>query len=300
MKVFRSRLLVFNGTNFEVFNLNHKNSRYMKDGWHCGRCGKIIPLMVHALKALNPGRFEPGQPVFQLLFSAGDSISSDCVNPGTCPVQDFAPISLFGSAPTNEGDIPTIKAFPNWFYLKCMYEYKLNGVENCKWAEPLDESPLPWDDLKSTIIWRGSDFAILPEHKEFRFKGAGQIDLTGVSTKKDATKKLMDHWSELSPRWRGAALTAKAELDGDQWIDTKFTGSFGLPNQKKFLDHDVHLSSAEKMSPSEMARYKYQIDYGGRGGTPFFGACVYCYPRISVSLVLFMLLRDSVTHFSSS
>lgn len=265
MKLFRSRILVFNGTNFEAYNLNHKDSQYTKDGWHCGRCGKLIPLLVHALKELNPGRFEPGQPVFQMLFSAGDSFSSECINPGKCPVQDFAPISLFGSAPTIKGDVPTIKAFPNWFYLKCIYEYKFHGVDRCNWAEPYDEAPLPWDELKSTIIWRGSDFNFLPEHKLFKFKGAGSINLAGVSTKEEATNKLIDHWSELGPRWRGAALTAKAELDGDQWIDTKFASSFGLPNQNKFWDHDVHLS-AEKMSPAEMARYKYQIDYGGRGG----------------------------------
>jgi hypothetical protein len=262
---FHPLVLVFNGTNFEVYNLNHKDTHYSKT-WHCGRCGQIIPLMVHALRATNPGRFEPGQPVFQLLFSAADSIASDCVNAGTCPVEDFAPISLFGSAPTNERDIPTIKAFPNWFYLKCIYEYKLQGKEHCKWVEPIDESPLPWDALEPTIIWRGSDFVFLLEHKEFKFKGAGRIDLTNVTTKKDATQKLMDSWSELRPRWRGVALTAKAELDGDHWIDTKFFGPFGLEEQKKFLDHDVHVSTEKRLSPTEMARYKYQIDYGGGGG----------------------------------
>lgn len=271
LRSFHPRLLVFNGANFEVYNLDHSDTDYMVENWQCGRCGRIVPLLVHALKEWNPTRFEVGQPIFQMLFSVGDSVSSKCVNEEEdCPVKDFAPLLLFGSAPTNPNEMPTVKGFPNWFYLKCIYEYKINGANRCDWAEPVERT-VPWDDLVPTITWRGSDFTFLPDHRQFQFSEARSIDLTNVTTQAGATQKLVSHWDQLNPRWRAVALTAQAELDGSNekepyWIDTKFTGSFGAEIHKEFLARNVHVSTSKQMSPVEMAHYKYQIDFGGGGG----------------------------------
>jgi len=275
MRSSHPRLLVFNGTMFEVYNLNHKDSHYSASHY-CGRCAQLIPLLVHALKELNPPRFEPEQPVFQLLFSAGDTISSTCVNRGTCNFDAFAPLLLFGSAPTDPAVFPTAKGFPNWFYLSCLYDYKIQGVNHCKWAEPVERT-MSWEELIPTVIWRGRDFTFLPLYKQFapfqKFKKSGALSntLNNVTTRERATKKLMDHWDELSPRWRGVALTAQAEVDNKTWIDAKFTGSVGVEVHNKFLERGVQVSTSERMDPTEMSHYKYQIDLGGGGGTTWRG-----------------------------
>ena len=63
------------------------------------------------------------------------------------------------------------------------------------------------------------------------------------------------------------------------WIDAKFTvkkEAFGEPLSETQTDkyisfHDKKLrpTAAKHMPPEEMARYKYQIDFGGGGGTTF-------------------------------
>lgn len=262
------RLLVFNGENFEVYNLNHKGRHYKLDQPHPGRSGKTIPLLVHALKELNPARFEPGQPVFQLLFLDSDTVSSICVNSiSNCPVENFAPMLLFGSAPANATEMPTIKPFPNWFYLSCLYEYKLFGVKQCDWAEPVDRKPVPWEELEPTITWRGSDFIFLLHYNEFKFPGVKNIDLINATSKEKVVQTLFDNWNILTPRWRSIALTVKADLQNETWIDSRFVGSKGYENQKKFIKRGVQVSTSAHMSPTQMGRFKYQIDFGGGGGT---------------------------------
>jgi hypothetical protein len=126
LEQFRARLLVFNGTNFVVYNLEPRN----QSGWHpwhqCNQCQKIIPLLVHALTELYPNRFQKGQPVFQLFFTDADYFSSKCVNPGICStISDFAPVLLFGSAPRNSSELPTVKGFPHFYYANCLYDFKV-------------------------------------------------------------------------------------------------------------------------------------------------------------------------------
>jgi Glycosyl transferase family 90 len=272
IETFHPRLLVFNGTSFEVYNLDHNNTQYMNN-YYCGRCGKMIPLLVNALIELNTPRFGPGQPVFQLLFSDGDSINSDCVNPGYCNVDGFGPMPLFGSAPKDPTVLPNVKGFPHWFYLACLYEYKLHRADHCKWVEPVDRTK-EWDELVDEIIWRGTDFPFLAHYKEFKkFRGEEfPIDLTNVTGKDDTTMELMEHWHDLSPRWRAVALSVLAATEFETWIDAKFTGSLGaLTQQHKFLERGVRVSTTEKMTPAEMSQYKYQLDLGGGGGTTWRG-----------------------------
>jgi hypothetical protein len=126
LEQFRARMLVFNGTNFVVYNLEPRN----QSGWHpwhqCNQCQKIIPLLVHALTELYPNRFQKGQPVFQLFFTDADYFSSKCVNPGICStISDSAPVLLFGSAPKNSSELPTVKGFPHFYYANCLYDFKV-------------------------------------------------------------------------------------------------------------------------------------------------------------------------------
>lgn len=269
MRTFHPRLLVFNGEMFEVYNLNHKRSLYM-DTPYCGRCAEMIPLLVHALVEVNPSRFQPGQPVFQLLFSDGDSFVSDCVAYGKCKVDDFAPLLLFGSAPVDPTELPTVKAFPHWFYLTCLYQYKIHGVNKCEWTEPIDRT-IEWDELINQITWRGTDFSFLSNYKQFRFKGARSIHLNDTTSKLENGKILMDHWNDLSPRWRAVAMSVLAEAENEPWIDAKFVGPFGIHVHQNLSAHGVEVRASEMMTPAEMSKYKYQIDLGGGGGTTWRG-----------------------------
>ena len=269
MKTFHPRLLVFNGTMFEVYNLNHKNTNYMASPF-CGRCAEIIPLLVHALIELDPSRFLPGQPVFQLLFSDGDSFESDCVNHGKCKIGEFAPLLLFGSAPMNPNDLPNVKGFPHWFYLTCLYNYKIHGVNRCDWTEPIDRT-IAWDELENEIMWRGTDFSFLSTYKQFRFKGARSIHLTNATNRLENAMILMDRWNDLDPRWRAVAMSALSEVENETWIDAKFTGNFGIHVHHNLSAHGVAVRTSEKTTPAEMSKYKYQIDLGGGGGTTWRG-----------------------------
>ena len=269
MNVFHPRLLVFNGTMFEVYNLDHQKASLM-DTVFCGRCGKMIPLLVHALMELNPSKFQPGQPVFQLLFSDGDDFDSNCVNHGACETDDFAPLLLFGSVPVDPTASPNIKGFPNWFYLTCLYDYKMYGVNRCEWAEPIDRTKV-WDDLENQLMWRGTDFAFLSAHKQMKFKGARSIHLDDTASKVETTMALMNHWQDLSPRWRAIALSTLAESKNETWIDAKFTGSYENHTHHKFMAHGVEVRTSESTTSQEMSKYKYQIDLGGGGGTSWRG-----------------------------
>lgn len=122
IEVFHPRLLVWSEEeSFQVYNLDHKDS-HLQGNPACGRCAKIVPLLVHALKSRFPDRFQRGQPVFQLLWSDADSFQSVCVKKEAgCQTEKFAPMPFFGSVPKDPSVLPTIKAFPNWFYISCLY-----------------------------------------------------------------------------------------------------------------------------------------------------------------------------------
>jgi hypothetical protein len=268
MKHVHPRLLVFNGANFEVYNLNHNDVHYRLNDPYSRRGLKAIPLLVHALTQLQPDRFEPGQPVFQLLFSDSDSMSSPCVNSDSnCPVEDFSPWLLFGSGPANSSEMPTVRTFPHWFYLSCLYEYRINNAEDCEWAEAIDRT-LSWDDLLPTLIWRGSDFGFSHNYNEFKFPGVKLIDLANLTTRNETVQALLQRWDYLTPRWRGVALSADAELKGESWIDNKFVHSrIGDASvHQAFIDRDVLVEAPSHMTSVEMGKFKYQIDYGGGGG----------------------------------
>ena len=125
LEAFRSRLLVFTGSNFVLYNLEPRN----RPGWHpmhqCYQCRKILPLLVHTLMEMYPQRFQKGKPVFELYFTDADYYSSTCVNPGKCTGSKFAPVLLFGSAPMNTTEVPYVKGFPHVYYTNCLYEFKV-------------------------------------------------------------------------------------------------------------------------------------------------------------------------------
>jgi hypothetical protein len=271
LEVFHPRLLVWTeDEDFRVYNLDH-NSSNVRFKPHCDRCAKIVPLLVHALRSQFPKRFQEGQPAFQLLWSDADSFQSRCVHKESgCRVDKFAPLPVFGSVPKDDSVLPTIKAFPNWFYMNCLYEWKLGdgNVKEC-WDE-LVNADVDWNDLIPKVIWRGSDFHFLPYFKAYISPKRMRDFLIGAEdgqlNSHSILMNLFHHWEELLPRWKAVILSAQAELNQQSWIDAKFVGSTREKLHTQYVSLGIPLSVDTPLTPSEMSQYKYQIDLGGAGG----------------------------------
>ena len=276
LPMFTPRLLVFDGQKFEAFGLAHKDTFYFDAMKYNFRYSNTIPLLVRALKELWPERFEPGQPVFELLLSDADSANSPCINKH-CPVDRFSPILMFGTTPKDESVFPTMKSFPHAIFLECLHEYKVNGRQECIWQQEVNPD-IPWDDLIDTLIWRGSDYTFLHYHDEFRFEGPDKIKhlldpLWKNSTKDEILYELTSTlYQEFNPRWRAVfqSVQAESEPGSTPWIDARFIGGSNTDVHRKLGKRGIR-TMGEQINALNMSRYKYQIDLGGGGGTTWGG-----------------------------
>lgn len=259
-------VLVFDGQVFRTYSTGHANRfsfRYVR----------AIPLMVHALRTSSPERFKPGQPVFQLVFTTADFLNTQCVNSwASCGyTKDFPPIISFSTMHRDESILPTAKAFPNPHYITCLYGWKIAGENTCKWQEV--DKTLQWDNLTPTVLWRGSDFMqFINPYDEYKNTNNGWMQKTFTPAKMKGMSKneiidlLLKNWSDLSPRWRSAALTLKTKVDEYNppfWIDSMFTGSSNEKLHEHFMERGLQVSETKLMDAKEMSKARYQIDYGG-------------------------------------
>ena len=260
-------LFVFDGNTFKAYALGHQKLGF--------RYVKVIPLLVHALKSSYPDRFQPGQPVFQMIFTISDGLSTKCVNDNvTCPDEYnlFAPVAAFSTSYRDETILPTVKWFPHPEFGGCIYDWKLDNKAGCP-SWPNVHNKIRWDDLKNTIIWRGSDFRFFLDSFT-RFQGVNEWwveractrDALAGMTKPDIINKLMANYHDLSPRWQAVALTLRTKEDDkrqNHWIDAMFTGESGRELHDRFAERGLPVSEKHSMSPEQMSQYKYQIDLAG-------------------------------------
>ncbi|KAI2509396.1 Glycosyl transferase family 90 [Fragilaria crotonensis] len=273
MKDIYPMLLVFNGSRFEAYTLGHEQvgRRYTK----------LVPLLVHALQTNNPERFQPGQPVFQMVFTVSDFLLTECANEfADCPINKFLPpIISFSSVYRDKSILPTAKSFPNPDFSGCMYEWKIQNKAGCTW--PSVNKSLGWEDLEDQLVWRGSDHRFfLPSFDEY-----GKMDVEWLEkvftrealanmTDNDVVSRLFHHYSDLSPRWKAVALTLKStivEPESHHWINVLFTGTSEQELHALFAERGTPVTDKEPMSSVEMSRYRYQIDLAGGGGTTWQG-----------------------------
>ena len=271
IRIANPMLLVFDGQTFKAYTLGLKLSyRYVL----------IIPFMVHALETNHPERFQRGQPVFQMIFSISDGMYTKCVNKLTvnklnaCPIQKFfPPIVSFSTVNRDETVLPTAKSFPNPVFMGCMYDWKLKGKAGC--PSPIIDESIPWDDLKNTIVWRGSDHRFFLEMYE-KYSSMNTWWLEKVFTthalatmsKMSAVTKLLYNYDDLSPRWKAVAMTLKTNVQDPKllqthWIDAMFTGEYSNELHTRFSERGIAVSADKAMDAQAMSRYKYQIDLGG-------------------------------------
>lgn len=80
---------------------------------------------------------------------------------------------------------------------------------------------------------------------------------------------------DFGPRWRAALQSViasdQAAADGTQpWIDSRFVGGTGQDVRDTLVAKGIAVNG-ERMSAFDMSKYKYQIDFGGGGGTTWEG-----------------------------
>jgi hypothetical protein len=256
-------LLVFDGFKFKTYTLGHWTitSDYVE----------VILFLVSALESRMPERFLPGQPVFQMVFSVSNRITTDCANaPQLCPVHNFfAPIISFSSTYRDRRVLPTAIAFPNSYFIRCMYNWKLGGNANC--VSNSDDEKVAFEDMENVMIWRGSnDFAVLPSPEADSVWGSTWLndiltyDGLEATSEIDLMNILETYKDKLTIHWKAVLLSLKSRLNGDHpWIDARFVEDDG--NQvvlDTFAAKGMSVSTHDEES-TIFSRYKYLLDLGG-------------------------------------
>jgi hypothetical protein len=285
---FSPRLLVFDGTHFQAYSINHRDTPYSPSMKLTYRYVALLPFLIRCLRDQFPKRFQSGRPLFQLLFHDGDSSHSPCVNPNqNCPVDDFSPLIMFGSAPKNLSIFPTIKIFPNTYFMVCLNEFKAHGMHTCHWPHTVMNNT-SWDSLIETMVWRGSDYPFLEYYNQFHFDGPDTI-MEHFHTRWRELKKdelLFDLQTNLKaqfpPRWRAVIQSILVENETKPWIDAKFVTGYHGNLYQRLADKGIHVIG-QRIEPQEMSTYKYQVDFGGGGGTTWEGTLL----KLSMPGVLF-------------
>jgi len=290
-----ARVLLFDGDTFTWWDIRDKEILLVNSAAG-GRAVRAVPLLVHALKENFPDRFKKGQPPLQIMTEDGDSIDfgEKCTNyPQECSMNTMPPLLAHGSVPVNTGDFPFIKAYPNWFFGECLYHWKVKkqvGVPCDAWWGPnkallswvAQNKDVKWDDLAPTIIWRGSDHAFLGHVEEYKdannYRGTFPMlqDFNENSSHDEVLDSLVSVYDKMTPRWRAVITTCQNDIQviqGEkQWIDVRFYETNGNAHyHQQFNDYGVKVRSDDGMDAIEQAMYRYQIDFGGGGGTTWRG-----------------------------
>ena len=98
-----------------------------------------------------------------------------------------------------------------------------------------------WDELIPVVIWRGSDFNYLPtlrkprEVRPLEKEGPIEGQIQHVIAKRPNLERkkqaaafvLRQHYSELTPRWKGVSISADSEVHAKEgqlpWADIRFS-----------------------------------------------------------------------------
>jgi len=283
-------ILIYDPTSDEFlvyYNKYHKWKNGNKKLW------KSIRYVSYMLRTTFPHRFTPSSPELVLAIGSGDYPH---VKRGLLPYKGTAPVLMFGSSFSDSNEYENMMAMPmpEQHHLFCFEEYMEKG-RPCKemTGDELmfgDELGLEWDDLTPQLVWRGTDFGYLPtlQPRDSLLVHPPPENFIRTVNKKgskrtDAIRALMEEYDTLLPRWKGAALTAHAELHPGRrnnrlpWANIKFSayldaGKSSTVDSPKYAPwQSVGIGVDRGMSPSTLATYKYHIDLGGGGGTTWSG-----------------------------
>jgi hypothetical protein len=288
-----ARLLIYdpNEDSFFIYTVAPKSdvsTQMMANGWTCGRCTLMLPMLVHGLLQSQPGRFQPDQPLFQLLFSDADVTYTNCTtipsaslsipsgkNDTSHQCQSNAagacsPILQFGSVLRNEDLLPMkVHAAPHNFYLRCLHQWSVSQQQptstsnatttiqqHCtKWKLPFRDDLL-WQDLTPQIVWRGSPFPFLESvHPSYYMNDSNAAEAKFFPRKKAVamSKVAFANHKEEPANSNNSQAHSSSSLP---WLNAAFVSS----------NNDIN-----RMSPHAVAKFRYQLDLGGASGTSWRG-----------------------------
>ena len=263
-------------------------------------CMKLVTALARAMRKHYPDRLQLGMPNFQIMFFSYDNPKTpQCLqNPTSCHANEFAPILSFGSVPKDGNVLPSVTAMPLITFFDCLF-----SPSTCECLNNVPDNVPGWEDLTPQVVWRGSDYAFLPDYNyenSMAVYGKEALDDffaldPSQMTRRQVLDALLKDWDKLTPRWRGVARTLEANIDVDAangqekeeqrnngsdqdgraaplpWIDVRFHVHPGSETFEKFTRAGDAIFSTEYMDNEELSRYKYHIDIAGGGGTTWKG-----------------------------
>ena len=181
-------------------------------------CMKLVAALARAMRKHYPDRLQLGMPNFQIMFFSYDNPKTpQCLqDPSSCHAEQFAPILSFGSVPRDANVLPSVTAMPLITFFDCFF-----SPSTCECLNNVPDNVPSWEDLKPQIVWRGSDYAFLPDYNyenSMTVYGKEALDdfLTldpSQMTRRQVLDELLKEWDKLTPRWRGVARTLEANID---------------------------------------------------------------------------------------
>tara|TARA_Y100001954_G_scaffold82633_3_gene90824 strand:- start:2311 stop:3975 length:1665 start_codon:yes stop_codon:yes gene_type:complete len=148
--------------------------------------------------------------------------------------------------------------------------------------EVYNASEYAWDSLKEKVFWRGSDYAFLsPVYRNYANTSDAFLETIAQSSNRGDTIRRMLVGSRIGPRLR-AVLTS---LLMPNLIDARFFdwhGGDSVDEHKNHVRESIGVDAKERATEELIAKYKYQIDIGGGGGTTWSGLI----PKLSMPGVL--------------
>ena len=133
-----------------------------------------------------------------------------------------------------------------------------------------DASKYVWAELIPKVFWRGNDFTYLNEYYE-DWRPASEVYLDKVSKSANASETMqtmIDNFG-LGPRGRAVFLSKL----NPRLIDAKFFdwGGFTNKGNRHALGEKLGVDAAVRTTEESIARFKYQLDLAGVGGTTWTG-----------------------------
>mmetsp|Transcript_6900 Transcript_6900/g.15330 ORF Transcript_6900/g.15330 Transcript_6900/m.15330 type:complete len:553 (-) Transcript_6900:115-1773(-) len=266
-------------------------------------------LLQKTIQTYYPNRLATNQRPFEIVFIVTDFPQTFCLDEarhgvdGGCNVKEWAPIFTFSSAPRDKSALPTLVGSTLISFAEQVEAAMGSPTSNPgprTWAHidtfsleedvnPGSASEYEFDNLIPKIIWRGSDYPFLgpafgaEHHREstcHSILGRNWIsdhcqlqELLKYEDTEEAFRALLGS-SAITPRTRAVLMS---RLD-DSWIDARFANSYFLTHpyavvatERAQLGRRFNLDAQQPMSAAELAKYKYQIDLGGWGGTTWTG-----------------------------
>ncbi|KAI2508949.1 Glycosyl transferase family 90 [Fragilaria crotonensis] len=283
----KTSVLIFDGWEFKMYRF------YIGNGGFLCR-DRFTLLLVEGLRRSRPERFVNNSQPFQMAIAGCHEFMDYTYYPCSldnetgCSNHSFAPLMTVASAPKSPL-VTFIHQFPSPPFGTCLHMWLCDRSEcdirrDLKQFMSTDET---WEILKPQLYYRGADFRLFWQKEGFdHLRYCGEVlppDITNMTIGEVADILLQEPL--LQPRCRAVAMSLRAEwlvsqnksfenenqtkYYSNSWFDARFRlgGGMDLPHttsQAKLLETDA-------VPMSEIAKYKYQIDFGGIGGTTWTG-----------------------------